>query len=782
MASGPTPSIGILLRDRGGTLSRSCDLEGLARTFARAKHVARWEVRPEWLDPEGLATIREVIRPGGVNRFLLVGRFTQSERAEVLRQLAGFGLNPHLVDFCAPEEQGIRKSEEARELNTKRFAALLAMALARVRLLRPLEDVELPAVDAALVVGGGIAGLSAAAALTSLGKLAYVVEQSAALGGRVAQLSRYYPRLCDPRCGLEVLVRRLQESHRAEVYTLASLEELRGSPGNYQAVIQQRPRYVSEARCTGCGECVSVCPVTLDGAGNGEKKAIHPAGSLAASRAFVVDRDRCPPDCRRCDAACPERAINLDEVPAHHNLKVGAVIVATGWDPYPLDRVEEYGYGRLPHVVSNLEMERLLAMRALANREAGVRGEAGALSVGFIQCAGSRDVRHLPYCSGVCCSVTLKQILALKGQVPGARCVVFYMDLRASGTDELLYQRVQALPDVVFVKANPATVRPEDGSGRLTIRVEDTLSGKEIQLGFDWVVLAGGLTPSAGTSEASLRLGLPRDELGFLESHLQCQPWEGQRTGIYNCGTCRGPMNVSQSVESANSAVVQSLRLLGSAVRVSPPYPVLDRTRCDKCKRCTEECPFAAYAFDDQGFPAPDPAKCRRCGICQGSCPMVVLSLGNETVRQLSAQIEALSERVPVKGEPVLVALLCENDAAHAAADAARLGLPLPPNVFSLRVRCAGAVNNATVADALACGIDGVLVGGCRDGQCHYVRGNELVKKRSGDLAEKLKQMRMDERRVRFEAIEVGDARRYRDLVHEYVAELARIGPNPFQL
>jgi len=254
------------------------------------------------------------------------------------------------------------------------------------------------------------------------------------------------------------------------------------------------------------------------------------------------------------------------------------------------------------------------------------------------------------------------------------------------------------------------------------------------------------------------------------------------RTGIYACGACRGPMNVSQSVESARSAVVQSLRLMGGTVRVEPPYPVLDRTRCDKCKRCIEECPFAAFVFDEQGFPVPDLARCRQCGICQGSCPAVAIALGNATARQVSAQLEALSERAPVKGEPLLVALLCQNDAAHAAADAARLGLALPPNHFFLRVPCAGAVNTASIADALAYGIDGVLVGGCRDGQCHYVRGNELVRKRSGDLAEKLRKMRMDEGRVRFEAIEVGDARRYRDLVRGFADELAGLGPNPFRI
>src|SRR3990172_8061715 len=168
-------------------------------------------------------------------------------------------------------------------------------------------------------------------------------------------------------------------------------------------------------------------------------------------------------------------------------------------------------------------MERILATGQLA--AAGrLRAGDGPLSVGFVQCAGSRDARHLAYCSGVCCAVTLKQIVSLKEHVPEARCVIFYTDIRAAGTDELLYQRAQALPDVVFVRANPAAIRPEDGEGRLRVRVEDTLSGREVRLTFDLLVLAGGLVPSEGTAELGARLGLPPGRRGVLGRHLPGGP------------------------------------------------------------------------------------------------------------------------------------------------------------------------------------------------------------------------------------------------------------------
>jgi heterodisulfide reductase subunit A/quinone-modifying oxidoreductase subunit QmoB len=607
------------------------------------------------------------------------------------------------------------------------------------------------------------------------------------VGGKVAMLHRLYPRLCDPRCGLEFEVQKIRESDKIEVHTLSDLKSIAGGPGNFDVTIATKARYVSEERCTACGECAKVCPVLLSGQKTGyepalinepaEKllnplnittRAIHPAAPMPFPSAYVIERQHCLEGCNECKKACPANAVDLGQATTESSFKVGTVIVTTGWDPYPLAKVEEYGYGVYPNVVSNMEMERLI-------REPQLFSE-----VGFIQCAGSRDERHLAYCSSVCCSVSLKQVLFLKEKQPDARCYVFYQDIRTPGFDEELYQKVKSFDNVIFIRGNPSTVRPAD-DGRLLIRAEDTLSGREIELHLDLLVLAGGMEPSAGTRSIAQILNLPQNPFGFFETHLQCHPEESQRSGIVVGGTCRGPMNISQSIESTHRAIVEILPFLDKAVCIEPTYPVLDTTKCDKCKRCVEECPFSSYVFDENGFPVPDLAKCRHCGNCMGICPLIAISLRHYTIKQIAAQVQAIKASFMGREEPVILAFLCENDAYYAARTAAISGLAVPPNVFFIKVPCAGAVNNAVVADALSFGIDGVLIAGCRDNECHYVRGNQLVRTRSSDLSDKLQKMMIEPQRVRFENIEIRDSQRYVELVNLYLDELRAMGPNPFK-
>jgi heterodisulfide reductase subunit A/quinone-modifying oxidoreductase subunit QmoB len=499
------------------------------------------------------------------------------------------------------------------------------------------------------------------------------------------------------------------------------------------------------------------------------KKAIRPATPLPFPSAVVIDRAYCPPGCRECEKACPAQAVELEQSSSVITFRVGAFILATGWDPYPLSKVEEYGYGIYPNIISNLEMERLL------------ENPPKLKDVGFIQCAGSRDERHLGYCSSVCCSATLKQVMYMKEKAPDARCYIFYQDIRTPGFDEELYQQVKSLADVVFIRGNPSTVKPDGDTGKLRIRAEDTLSGKEVKLSFDLLVLAGGMTPSAGSQDIARLLNLPQNNFGFFESHLQCHPEESQRTGIYAGGSCRGPMNVSQSIESGHRAAMEALAFLNETVLIEATYPVVDLTKCDKCKRCMEDCPVSAFFFDVNGFPVPDLTKCRQCGNCMGTCPLAVISLRHFTIRQTAAKIQSIKSSFMGKEEPVILAFLCQNDAYYAARSAADSGLPIPLNVFFVKVPCAGSVSSALVADALAVGIDGILIAGCKDGQCHYVKGNQLVMTRSDDLSGKLQKMMIEPGRVRFENIEIRDSGRYLELMNSFIRDLRAMGPNPFK-
>jgi heterodisulfide reductase subunit A/quinone-modifying oxidoreductase subunit QmoB len=751
-----TPKVGIFILDEQDRLQQFIDLDALIQKLSKTKNIACSEVLKNPKPESILSSVREKFQAGQFNRILWVGRFPAEQKKALESELGKAGLNPYLNEWCDLEEQGIRSGEGDRAVKTQKAMVIVQMAVARTRLLEPLEPLELPGEESVLIIGAGVAGLHAAVTLTKLGKKVHLVEKESGVGGRVASLRRLFPRSCDPHCGLDFAIQKLSKSPLVKIHTLARIKGLEGGPGHFEAKIEKKPRYVNEFLCHGCGECRAVC------------KAIHPAQPLAFPPAFVIDRQLCPPGCRECEAVCPVKAIELDQQCTEETVKAGAVLVTTGWEPYPLSRVEAYGYGRYPHVVSNLEMESLIE-------------ESPEIKVaGFIQCAGSRDEGHLTYCSAVCCTVTMKQVIRLKEKWPQARCYIFYQDIRTPGFDEALYKKVKSLDQVFFFRGSPATVRPVE-SGGLRVRLEDTLTGSEVSLDMEIIVLAGGMVPAKESAEAAQVLTLPLNEFGFFESHAPCHPEESQRTGIRVGGACWGPMNIARSVESSHRAAMDILPFLNETILVEPRIPVLNLAKCDKCKRCMEECPFSSFSFDGEGFPALDAAKCRQCGSCMGACPLAAISMRHFTIQQTAAQIKAMKPSFIGKEEPAILAFLCQNDAYQAAKNAAEQNLPIPPNVIVLKVPCAGAINNALIADAISFGIDGVLIGGCRDGQCHYVKGNELVQTRSVDLGDKLKKMFIEPERVRFEQLEIRDSRRYVDVVRSYVEELRRIGPNPFK-
>ncbi|MEW6264248.1 MAG: hydrogenase iron-sulfur subunit [Thermodesulfobacteriota bacterium] len=796
------PKIGLLVFDPGRRLAGHLDLDALLTKLTKARGVSLVaRVDAPW-SRAGRADIEKALAGGLIDRCLWVGRYTTEQKRKAVEGLAGAGLNPFMHEWCDLEEQGVLGPDLSASVRRSKAEALLKMSLARTRLLEPLSPVEVPAVDAALIVGAGFGGLKAAATLGGLGKKVYLIERCSGVGGKTALLSRFYPLGCDPRCGLVFTLDRLSRAGSVEVHCLSQVKSVTGQPGAFTVTVEKKPRFVSLELCNACGECLKVCPkdqpirpenlqdvppvspeMGLPALLGSTAKAIHPAWPAPWPEALVIDRDLCPPGCRACAEACPAGAIDLDESAGEMTVQAGFILAATGWDPYPLSRLAEYGYGRLPRVIGNLEMEQLLA--------AGFEGPAPATgfnlsdlkAIGFIQCAGSRDERHLRYCSSVCCSATLKQVKRLREISPAVKAYVFYQDIRTPGFEEDLYREVAGMEGVIFIRGNPSAVAAaEDGQG-VRIRAEDTFLQREVNLDLDLLVLAGGMVPAQGSEDLARRLGLPLNRYKFFESHLQCHPEESQRTGLYVGGCAREPMNVARAIESCHRAAMEGLSFLKEMVVVPPTHPVVDLTKCDQCKRCVEECPFQAYSLDEKGFPRLNLTKCRHCGNCMGACPLAAISLRHLTIKQTSAQIESLGESLSFIGrEPVVLAFLCENDAYPAARSAVEQGLPWPANVVHLKVPCAGAVNNALIADALSLGVDGVLIAGCEDGQCHYLKGSQLIRKRSGDLADKLKQMVMEPERVRFESLGVRQAGRYVRLIDEYVNQLKELGPNPFKV
>ena len=401
-----------------------------------------------------------------------------------------------------------------------------------------------------LVIGGGIAGMTAAIEAAEAGCEVVLVEKSAYLGGRVARFHQYFPKLCPPACGLEINLKRLKNNRQVTILTQAELESLSGGPGDYEAVIKLAPRYVTDA-CTLCDECVKVCPADVADEFNynlSKTKAIHLPHALAYPAKYVVERSACPEGCHACVDACAYRAIDLTQKAEKKTLRVASVIVATGWAPYDAAKIENLGFGRCSNVVTNVMVERFAA----ANGPTGgkiLRPSDGKepRSVAFVQCAGSRDQNHLPYCSAVCCSASLKHATYIRKLYPEAEITIFYIDLRTPGNLQNFYTKVTAENKIELIKGKVGKVEEDPATKDVQVTAEDVLHETKIKRNYDLVVLATGMVPQTAGLPAVVDL----DEFGFVNN---------VNTGVYGTGCVKRPAEVSGTIRDATGAALKALQ------------------------------------------------------------------------------------------------------------------------------------------------------------------------------------------------------------------------------
>jgi len=401
-----------------------------------------------------------------------------------------------------------------------------------------------------LVVGAGIAGVSAALEAAEAGQEVVLVERGPAIGGRVVRNLHYFPKLCPPTCGMEINIRRLERNPRVRVVTGARVTQASRSGDGWSVTITHAPRYVS-SRCTACDECSRVCPAKVPdphNLGMLEVPAIRLPHPDAWPRIYTLDRNACPAGCTQCVEACKFDAINLDATEQTEEIQASTVILATGWQPYPLEKLEELGGGKIPDVISNVQMERL------ASPTGPTGGKIQKLSdgqppkqVAFVQCAGSRDVKHLPYCSAVCCLASLKQAIYVREQLPDSEVTIYYIDRRAPGRNEDLLTRVAGMDGVKLVKGKVGEI--EKGSSGLTLRVEDVESGKLTDASADLVVLATGMMSSLKDAGAPFDIKLDDDGFGL----------DNPESGLFVAGVARRPEDVAASVRDATGTAAKAI-------------------------------------------------------------------------------------------------------------------------------------------------------------------------------------------------------------------------------
>ncbi len=521
--------------------------------------------------------------------------------------------------------------------------------------------------------------------------------------------------------------------------------------------------------------------------------------------------------------------VSIEREGAVSTVRVGAIVLATGWKPYDATRLVQLGYG-LPNVITNVELERMV-VRGMIRRPSDDRPVE---SVMFVQCAGSRHPAHLPYCSGVCCMATLKHAAYVHDQNPQAKVYVVYKDIRTPGQYERFYRAAQDHPLNFLTKGEVSSVI-ELPSKQLAVTIKNTLLGEEIVIHADLVVLATGMVPNSADGEAiraledaenravkaetenqradaarraeelkvhkgteilhlTYRQGpdLPVLRHGFPDSHFVCFPYETRRTGIYAAGAVRAPMDSNQAQEDALGAAMKAIQAVEMAAQgqaVHPragdlSYPSFFLQRCTQCKRCTEECPFGSLDEDEKGTPKPNPLRCRRCGICLGACPERIISFKNYSVDMIASMIKAIEVPEEDEEKPRILVFMCENDAYPALDIAGFRRLRYDSSVRVIPLRCLGSLNIVWIADALSRGIDGIMLVGCKYGddyQCHFIRGSQLATRRLENVKETLQRLRLESERLETNEISINEYEKLPALIDGFVERVRAMGPNPYK-
>ena len=419
------------------------------------------------------------------------------------------------------------------------------MGIVKTRCNRPRLVVPESHQNTVLIIGGGISGMTAAVEAAETGCRVYLVEKLPYIGGQVARINEYFPKLCPPYCGLEINFKRIRNNPHIEVLTSSTVEEISGVPGDFNIRISRGAEYVT-AECTACGECETVCPIETSDPfnyGMSSRKAIALPHELAYPARFQLDDAACDRlSCKKCVDACLYNAINLSAAPGTRDIKASSIVYSTGWKPYDPENLTGFSWGESADVLTNVMMERLGAPNGpTGGKILRPSDQQPARKIAFVQCAGSRDENHLPYCSAVCCSASLKQALYFTRQDKEYLADIYYIDLRVTGRNEDFLRKVEENSQISLIKGKVIGVDLENGRPR--IEAEDIIAGQKIRAEYDLVVLATGMVP-----EIPAVPGLEKDPDGFILK-------EGLEPGFQAGGCCCEPRDVASTVRESTGLV-----------------------------------------------------------------------------------------------------------------------------------------------------------------------------------------------------------------------------------
>jgi heterodisulfide reductase subunit A len=605
----------------------------------------------------GQELIEEDIKEQGLTRIVVAACSPHMHEKTFRGATERGGLNQYLFEMANIREHNSWATTD-KEAATQKAKALINGAVERVVHHQPLEPIPVEINPATLVVGGGIAGISAALELADAGNHIYLVEREPSIGGHMAQLDKTFPTLDCSACILTPKMVDVDQHPNITLYSWSEVENISGYVGNFEITVRKKARYVIEELCTGCGICEEKCPrKVVDDvfeAGLAQRKAIYTPFPQAVPKYPVLDPPNCTyferGKCKACEILCPTGAIDFEQEDELIEFPVGNVILATGYDLFDSKRIPQYGYGRLANVFTSLEFERMVNASGPTSGKIVLRdGETVPQSIAIVHCVGSRDNNYHEYCSKVCCMYSLKFAHLVHERVPEAEVYNFYIDIRTPGKGyEEFYNRLLE-EGTHFIRGRVADVtdaaRLPGEEGKLIVQAEDTLIGKQRRVPVDMVILSAGMEARHDSQDVSLMFGMGCDFDGFFtERHPKLDPVATMTEGIYIAGACQGPKDIPDSVAQGAAAAARVAGLINlGTVMMEPVRASINEETCSGCRICNDLCPYNAIVFhEDQKLSEVITALCQGCGTCVAACPSSAINGAHFTNEQVLSEIEGI--------------------------------------------------------------------------------------------------------------------------------------------